>query len=334
MNEVREAMFYERGEDGKTFCRLCPKLCNIREGKTGFCRVRKNEGNTLYSLNYGHCAALAVDPVEKKPLYHFYPGRNILSLGTFGCNLHCGFCQNWQIAHSQPETREITPGQVAELAAKYAAGGDCIGVAYTYSEPFMWYEFVYETSKAVHQKGLQNVLVTNGYVNPEPLEKILPYIDAMNIDVKAFTDDFYKSNCAGMLDPVLRTVEISVPRCHVEITTLLVNSLNDSEEEIRELVKWVANLDPSPPLHFSRYFPGYKMDREATPLSTLEKAREIAREELDYVYIGNAPELGGNNTTCPHCGEILIERTGYYTRVGSLEKDKCGSCGQHINLVN
>ncbi len=330
---MQEAMFYEQDEGERTFCRLCPKLCNIREGKTGFCRVRKNEGGTLYSLNFGHCAALAVDPVEKKPLYHFYPGHSILSLGASGCNLHCGFCQNWNIAHSDPGTRPLSPGQAADLAAKYAAGGKCAGVAYTYSEPFMWYEFVYETSQKVREKGLKNVLVTNGYVNPEPLEEILPYIDAMNIDVKAFTDRFYKDNCAGRLAPVMRTVELSVPLCHVEITTLLVNGLNDSEQEIRKLVDWVAGLDPSLPLHISRYFPNYKMDREATPLSTMKKALEIAKEKLNYVYIGNAPELDSANTVCPHCGELLVKRTGYYVNIEALQGDRCTACGKQINLV-
>lgn len=330
---MREAMFYERDGSGKTFCRLCPKLCNIREGKTGFCRVRKNEEGTLYTLNFGKCTAVAVDPIEKKPLYHFYPGHDILSLGTFGCNLRCGFCQNWQIAHGDPDSRELSPRQVVELAVKYASAGDCVGVAYTYSEPFMWYEFVYETARELRERGLKNVLVTNGYVNPEPLEELLPYIDAMNIDVKAFTDDFYKSQCVGMLKPVLRTVEMSVSRCHVEITTLLVTGLNDLEEEIRKLVDWVAGLEPSPPLHFSRYFPNYKMEREPTPLRTLEKAREIAMEKLDYVYIGNAPELNGADTICPHCGEVLIERTGYYVRLKALDGHNCTRCGHQINLV-
>lgn len=330
---MREAMFYEKDDGGKAFCRLCPKMCSIREGKTGFCRVRRNEGGTLYTLNFGKCTALALDPVEKKPLYHFYPGRDILSLGTFGCNLHCGFCQNWQIAHGEPEARYLSPEQVAGLAAKYSAAGDCVGAAYTYSEPFVWYEFVYESARAVRDRGLKNVLVTNGYVSPEPLEELLPYIDAMNIDVKAFTGDFYKTTCAGTLKPVLRTVELSVSRCHVELTTLLVTGLNDSEDEIKRLVDWVAGIDPSIPLHFSRYFPNYKMDREPTPLRALQRAREIALEKLDYVYIGNAPQLEGADTLCPECGEVLIERTGYHTRIGALEGKTCANCGKNINLV-
>lgn len=329
---MREAMFYEKDGGGKTFCRLCPKLCNIREGKTGFCRVRKNEGGTLYTLNYGKCAALALDPVEKKPLYHFYPGYDILSLGTFGCNLRCGFCQNWQIAHGDPESRSLTPGQVAGLAARHAGGENCVGVAYTYSEPFMWYEFVFDCARAVRKKGLKNVLVTNGYVNPEPLKEILPCIDAMNIDVKAFTDDFYQAKCKGRLDPVLRTVEMAAGACHVEITTLLVTGLNDGEEEIKELVAWVAGLDPSIPLHFSRYFPNYKMDLEPTPLETLTRAREIALEKLDYVYIGNAPRLDGANTHCPDCGELLIKRTGYFIGTEGLAGRECSNCGRKIKI--
>lgn len=332
---MREAMFYEKGEKGekgKTFCRLCPKLCSIRDGKAGFCRVRKNEGGKLYSLNYGECAAIAIDPVEKKPLYHFYPKHNILSLGTFGCNLHCGFCQNWRIAHEMPRTNYLSPENVVELATRHKEGDMCIGVAYTYSEPFMWYEFVFETARLLKGKGLKNVLVTNGYVNPEPLKELLPYIDAMNIDVKGFTNQFYQSNCAGMLEPVMRTVEISSLQCHVELTTLLVTGLNDSDAEIEKLVDWVASISPGIPLHFSRYFPNYKMDVKPTPLERLQQARDIAMKKLDYVYIGNAPELNGANTICPHCDNVVIKRTVYNTDFSALNDNRCVHCGIAINL--
>lgn len=334
---MREAMHYERKAGGKVFCRLCPQACTIQEGRSGFCRVRKNVGGTLYSMNFGQCTAMAVDPVEKKPLYHFYPGRTILSLGTFGCNFRCSFCQNWQIAQGNPDSTDLSPDQVFEMAMRHSQKGNCIGVAYTYSEPLMWYEFVYETAAILRKRGLKNVLVTNGFINPGPLEELLPNIDAMNIDVKAFHNDFYKSICAGALDPVLRTVELAASRCHVEITTLLVSGLNDSEDEIKKLVDWIAGIDPSLPLHLSRYFPSYKLNSAATPLRTLERAREIAARKLKYVYLGNAPELGGENTICPQCGEILIERAGYHVHVKSLEKDpkgnRCTNCGYQVNIT-
>ncbi|MCF8011738.1 MAG: AmmeMemoRadiSam system radical SAM enzyme [Clostridiales bacterium] len=329
---MHEAMFYEK-DNNKTFCRLCPKLCTISEGKTGFCRVRKNIDGVLYSLNFGECAAMAMDPVEKKPLYHFYPGCSMLSVGTFGCNLHCGFCQNWQLAHGDPGTRYISPQQLAETAAAYSAEENCAGVAYTYAEPLMWYEYIYEASKAVREKGLKNVLVTNGYINPGPLQELLPLIDAVNIDLKAFTEEFYKSTCAGTLEPVMRTVELAAPACHLELTTLLITGLNDSENEVRELASWVASIDPDIPLHLSRYFPNYKMEREATSLSTLKRARDTAAEKLNYVYIGNAPSLDNSDTYCPHCGKMLVKRKGMNTQVKALNGNKCANCSKEINLV-
>lgn len=285
---MHEAMFYHPKEKGLLFCELCPKGCSIWEGQKGFCRVRENRHGVLYTLNYGKVSSSALDPMEKKPLYHFYPGTLILSLGTVGCNLRCGFCQNWQIAQGDPPTQNLTPGEAVELALEQRAKGlPCTGLAYTYSEPFMWYEYVYDTSRLAREAGLKNVLVTNGYVREEPLIKLLPYIDAMNIDVKGFTDSYYRENCAGQLEPVKRTVEIAQERCHVELTTLLVPGLNDSPEEIEELVAWVASLNPAIPVHFSRYFPNYKFDLPPTPLKTMEQAWEIAKKKLKYVHLGN-----------------------------------------------
>lgn len=331
---MKEALFYEKDEENRVFCRLCPRLCRIKEGGTGFCRVRKNQGGVLYSLNYGRVSSAAMDPMEKKPLYHFYPGSEIFSLGTFGCNLACGFCQNWQIAHATPPTAYLSPQEAVAAAQKYRdSGSPCVGIAYTYNEPFIWYEYVYDTARLAREKGLKNVLVTNGYVSEEPLREILPYIDAMNIDVKGFTAGYYREVCKGSLEPVLRTVEVAARHCHVELTTLLVPGLNDSEEEIRSLVDWVASLDPEIPLHFSRYFPNYKFALPPTPLSTLLKAREIAREKLKYVYIGNAPELGAGDTLCPSCGCTLIRRFGYHVQVEGLEGNRCRHCGEKIRVV-
>ena len=327
-------MFYESGPDERTDCKVCPRLCNIPPGKQGFCRVRENRDGTLYATNYGECSAQALDPIEKKPLYHFHPGSLILSLGTVGCNLRCGFCQNWNIAHESPPTTYLAPERAVELARQQKEKGyDCVGLAYTYSEPFMWYEYVYDTAKLARQAGLKNVLVTNGYISEEPLMALLPYIDAMNIDVKAFTDEFYKTNCAGRLDPVLRTVEIANKHCHIEVTTLLVTGLNDSPEEVDRLTDWLAALDPEIPLHFSRYFPNYKMNLPPTPLQSLSRAREAALKKLRYVYIGNAPELGASSTSCPGCDRTLIERQGYVVRAEEIPGGSCPACGEKIAVV-
>ncbi|MCL6635358.1 MAG: AmmeMemoRadiSam system radical SAM enzyme [Peptococcaceae bacterium] len=331
---MREAMFYEKKDGARVHCRLCPKLCTIREGHQGFCRVRQNRGGTLYPVNYGRVSSCGMDPIEKKPLYHFYPGHYILSLGTAGCNLRCGFCQNWEIAHGDPRTTEVTPQQVVELARRQGGRNrPNVGVAFTYNEPFMWYEFVWDTAPLIHQAGLKNVLVTNGYVNEEPLRRLLPYIDAMNIDVKGFTGEYYKENCAGRLEPVLRTVEIAHRQCHVELTTLLVTGLNDSRDEIRRLVEWVASLDPQIPLHFSRYFPNFEVDLPPTPLETLKTAYAIAREKLSYVYIGNAPQMDGSDTICPRCGATVIARTGYSISAAGLAKGRCARCGTGIPIA-
>ncbi|WP_027718451.1 AmmeMemoRadiSam system radical SAM enzyme [Desulfovirgula thermocuniculi] len=331
---MKEALFYEKGEGNSVFCRLCPRLCRIKEGGRGFCRARENRGGVLYAANYGRVSSAAMDPIEKKPLYHFHPGTEILSLGTFGCNLACGFCQNWQIAHADPPTRFLAPEAVVAAAMEQIARGvPCVGIAYTYNEPFIWYEYVYDTARLAREKGLKNVLVTNGYVREEPLREILPYIDAMNIDVKGFTAAYYREVCRGSLEPVLRTVELAARACHVELTTLLVPGLNDSPEEIRSLAEWVASLDPEIPLHFSRYFPHYKFDLPPTPLSTLLRARELAGEKLKYVYVGNAPELDAGDTTCPSCGATLIRRRGYRVQVAGLEGNACRSCGEKIKVV-
>lgn len=331
---MQEALFYDKSDDGRTLCRLCPKLCNIRPGHRGFCRVRKNDGGTLYAANYGQVTSLALDPIEKKPLYHFYPGSYILSLGTLGCNLKCGFCQNWRIAHGEPDSVYMSPREaVAAALSRKEKGYPNIGLAYTYSEPLMWYEYVYDTAKLAGESGLKNVLVTNGYVNPEPLLELLPYIDAMNVDVKGFSDRYYRDTCLGRLDPVMKTVELSHSRCHLEITTLLVPGLNDSPEEIRELARWVAGLNSNIPLHFSRYFPNFNLDIAPTPLETLKTAREIAGDYLNYVYIGNAPQLDAGKTCCPECGEVLLDRAGYNTRIAGIKGGKCQKCGARTGIV-
>ncbi len=330
---MREAMYWEKTQDEKVQCRLCPQKCVIAAGRKGFCRVRKNEGGTLFTVNYGKCSSYGMDPIEKKPLYHFYPGSYIFSVGTFGCNLRCGFCQNWTIAQGDPDTVITTPGKLVEIAAADHQGHRSVGIAYTYSEPFMWYEFVYDTARLAREAGLKNVLVTNGFVNPEPLALILPLIDAMNIDVKGFSDSYYNETCVGELHPVLRTVETASKQCHVEVTTLLVTGLNDSEQEITDLIDWLAGVDKEIPLHLSRYFPNYKMDLPPTPLDTMERAREIAMKKLSHVYLGNVPGSKANNTYCPECGEFLVGRGGDRAENKGLEDKKCRRCGRKINII-
>lgn len=293
------------------------------------CRARRNVDGKLVYLYYGRFSSIALDPIEKKPLYHFFPGSTILSLGAIGCNLACKFCQNWEIAQSETPTREITPETVAELALERRTD-DCIGVAYTYNEPLVGYEFVLDTARAVQDAGLQNVLVTNGEINPEPLGELLPYIDALNIDVKGFTEEYYRELCGGRLAPVLETARLAKRQSHVELTTLLIPGKNDAPEELKALVDWVADeLGEDTPLHFSRYFPQYRLNLPATPLETLEMAREIALRRLKFVYIGNAWELGEADTRCPECGKLVIERRGYQVE-SQLVDGHCPECGARI----
>lgn len=284
---ARQAMFYEKIEDSKVHCSLCPHGCVIKPGATGLCRARKNAGGELYSLNYARIASISLDRIEKKPLYRFRPGSMILSAGTFGCNLKCSFCQNWSIAHRDADTVELLPEVLADKALETLRQGN-IGLAYTYNEPSIWFEYVYDASRLAKERGLCNVLVTNGFISREPLELLLPYVDAMNIDVKAFTASFYKEVCRGALENVMETVGIAAGRCHVEVTTLVIPGLNDSPDEIGGLAEWLSGISPEIPLHLSRFFPDYKMtDRPPTPVKTLEAARDKALEKLKNVYIGN-----------------------------------------------
>ncbi len=251
----------------------------------GTCGVRINDNGRLYSLISGKATSIALDPIEKKPLYHYHPGEYILSLGTKGCNFHCSFCQNWQISQDlNVPAEDITSEEVVQKTKESKS----FGIAYTYNEPFIWYEFVLNTARLAKSNGLENVLVTNGYVNMEPLEEMLPYINAMNIDLKSINEDFYKKICKGELKPVLDCIKKSVKSCHIELTNLLIPSLNDSEEDIGRLVGWVyENAGPDTPLHFSRYFPCYKMKLPPTPRETLEMAKRIAEKKLKHVYLGN-----------------------------------------------
>lgn len=326
------AYFHWEGE--RVRCVLCPHDCLIPPGGAGRCRVRQHKpGQGLVATTYGHYTALALDPVEKKPLFHFYPGKTVLSLGTAGCNLRCQFCQNWQISQTDLASHHITVAEIVRLAKRYSQG-DCVGVAFTYNEPLMWYEFVLEAARAVQKAGLKTVLVTNGYLQPEPWQELLAYVDALNVDVKAFTDEFYRRVCGGSLAPVLENVQIARRHCHLELTQLIIPGYNDDLESIREFARWVgANLGRDTPVHFSRYYPNYRMDAPPTPVEILEKAREIASAWLDYVYLGNIGDTAASHTYCPRCGAVVVERSYYRVSRIYVREGACQVCGQDLPLV-
>jgi len=325
---MHPAKYYNVGTERQIQCQLCPHRCRLKDGQTGLCRVRRNVGGELYSTNYGACSALAVDPIEKKPLFHFYPGSEIFSVGTVGCNFACQFCQNWHIAQGEPKTYQISPAALVKQALD--VGGENIGIAYTYSEPGVWFEYVLDTAALAHRYRLKNVMVTNGFINPEPLTELLPYIDALNIDVKAFTETFYHCYCRGGLAAVKQTVELAARHSHVEVTTLIIPGLNDSEDEIAELAEWLANIRPDIPLHLSRYFPNYKLDLPPTPLASLERAYQTAKRYLSYVYIGNVFD-SRMNTHCPRCQTVVIDRLRGKSRLTPAKA--CPQCGQAISIT-
>ena len=291
----KEAKFYEINANNLITCNLCPHKCLIPADKTGICGVRRNDGKILIAESYGIVTSLALDPIEKKPLYHFYPGSKILSLGSYGCNFHCGFCQNHHISmdytdytdyaeHAQ--YHKLTPEEIAAASLEFAAREN-IGMAYTYNEPLINFEFIYDCAELILKQNQKNILVTNGYINPEPLEILLPFIQAMNIDLKSFNPRFYKE-IGGGLDGVMATVERAAKSCHVEVTTLVIPGKNDSVEEMQKLSKWLAGISKNIPLHISRFFPSHKWRHiSATPVETIYRLVDAARENLSYVYPGN-----------------------------------------------
>jgi pyruvate formate lyase activating enzyme len=293
--------------------------------------VRQNVGGTLRTLNYGQVSSAHLDPIEKKPLFHFHPGSLIYSLGTVGCNLACSFCQNWSISQEVVPTQSVRPEQVV-AAAREQRGN--IGIAYTYNEPFIWYEFVLDTARLAKGAGLSNVLVTNGYVNEEPLRELLPHIDAMNIDVKSVGETFYRELCRGRPEPPRRTAETAREAgCFVEVTNLVIPNWNDSEGDLQGLIDWVAGMGVDVPLHFSRYHPDYKLTEPATPTATLTKAREMALEKLRYVYLGNIWLPGGENTVCPGCSKVVVERSGFAVAQIAVKDGRCQFCGEGIPIA-
>lgn len=332
---MKEAMFYERIEEGKVKCFLCAHGCIISDRKQGICGVRENRGGTLYSLVYGRLISMNIDPIEKKPLFHFCPESKSFSIATVGCNFKCRHCQNYDIAQ-YPKGRlnipgeSVTPEQVVDAAEK--AG--CRSISYTYTEPTIFFEFAYDCARLAHERGIKNVFVSNGYTSPEAIKKIAPFLDANNIDLKG-DDEFYKKICGAGLQPVLDTIRLMKELgVWVEVTTLIIPSYNDSPEILNNIIDFIKSVDPAIPWHVTRFYPTYKLtDQPGTPVGTLRRAREMGLEKgLKYVYVGNVPGEGGENTYCPHCRELLIERIGYST-LNKMESGSCPACKKMIDGV-
>jgi pyruvate formate lyase activating enzyme len=327
---MTEARHWKALDGGRVRCELCPQFCQMADGGHGICLGRVNRGGTLYAENFARCVSVAIDPIEKKPLYHVCPGRAVVSIACNGCNLRCDFCQNWSISQETAPTTPLPPEELVELALAHGSPG----IAYTYTEPLVWFEYLLAAGELAHASGLRNFLVTNGIVNEAPLLELLPLVDAMNVDLKSMNAGFYKTYChVDGLDAVTRTVRLAAERSFVEVTNLVIPGLNDSEEEIRELVDFIASVNPTIPLHFSAYHPMHKMTVGPTPAATLERAREIARERLLYVYLGNVRLRDDSNTYCPDDGHLLVRRTGYAAEVVGIEKGKCDACGRQADFL-
>ena len=325
MNDQHPAKFYQSEENGLVSCKLCPHNCKISNNKTGICRVRKNINGKLYSLNYGKISSLGIDPVEKKPLYHFHPQADVLSLGSWGCNMSCEFCQNWQISQQQPQLREYSSAEIIQTAL----AKDINLLAYTYSEPTVFYEYMLETAKKASQEGLKNIMVSNGFINEKPLKTLIPFLDAANIDLKAFNNDFYRKHCNGGLEAVKNTIKLLSEEFHLEVTTLVVTDLNDDLEELEEIFSWLADINSEIPLHLSRYHPAYKLENPPTKLDLMKKAYKKAKNHLDHVYLGNTIIENTADTFCNNCGQKLIKRKTYNVE-NRLQKNKCPHCGAKL----
>jgi pyruvate formate lyase activating enzyme len=323
------ALYWKKEPDGKIRCLLCPNDCVIAEGRHGICRVRFNLRGALDIPFYGRISSVAVDPIEKKPLYHFHPGSRILSVGFVGCSFRCKFCQNHRISQgTDAETELIEPEKLVRLAERERS----FAIAYTYSEPLIHFEYVMDCARMARKHGIKNVLVSNGYIQPEPAEELIPLMDAANIDLKAADPEFYASETGGEMEAVKRFIGQAAGRMHLEVTTLVIPGKNDAPEQIDSSSRFLASLDPNIPFHLSCYYPQYKYDLPPTPPSTVKRLAETARKHLRFVYVGNAG-MEAANTVCPACGAVLVRRIGYSVSIGSLVDGKCGGCGIEIPII-
>jgi len=330
---MQEASFYKQLENRGVQCLLCPHGCILEPTQYGLCRTRINKNGKLYTESYGILSAISSDPIEKKPLYHFYPGRTILSIGSFGCNLSCDFCQNCEITQiDQKILSRHSHREPEDIVGKAALHRNNIGLAYTYNEPTVYFEYMIRCAALIKEQNLSNVMVTNGYINPAPLVQLIPYIDAFNVDLKSFRNLFYEKRSGASLAPVLESIRsIAKSEKHLELTFLIIPDLNDNDKEWEEMLKWISDhCGRDTVLHVSRYFPYFKMDKPPTPLSTIKRFIEMARERMDYVYPGNTPQLD-NHTYCPSCGNLLIERFLYNASVKGIgPAGSCSSCSKEI----
>ncbi|UCD64995.1 MAG: AmmeMemoRadiSam system radical SAM enzyme [Candidatus Zixiibacteriota bacterium] len=327
---IKTAAYYDAVGDATVICRLCPARCRLKDGQKGICDNRFNRGGVLVTDNYGELVTLAIDPIEKKPLYHFFPSRDILSTGANGCNLNCVHCQNWTISQQRVRTMYVPPEKLAEMAGQH----DSIGVAFTYTEPFIWYEYIMDVAPLLREKGLKVVLVTNGYINQEPLVPLMKFVDAANVDLKGMRPEFYKKMCKGRVEPVLDAISaLAREGVHLEITNLVIPGKNDSDRDLEDLTDFVASLSDCTPLHFSAYHPDYKLTIPPTPVSTMIRARDIGKRKLKYVYIGNIFVEGGSDTLCPACGHLLVRRNHFFTSLKGLSGSKCSNCDFETGII-
>ena len=325
-----EARFYKKLPEGGIECELCPRHCRITDLERGYCGVRENRADTYYTLVYGLPCAVNIDPIEKKPLFHFHPGTTAFSLATAGCNVNCKFCQNWEISQSRPEQTEnysLSVDDAVALCQKRSVPT----IAYTYSEPIIFYEYMYDMAARARQDGIKSVVITGGYIEKDPLDRLLPVVDAIKVDLKAIREEYYRDIVRGELQPVLdRLVQIKKSDVWLEIVYLIVPTLNDTDAEFAELARWIRDhLGNDTPVHFSRFHPQYLLTGlPPTPLATMDRAYQIARAEgLKFVYLGNVPGHAAESTYCPGCGEIIINRTGYKVDVVNLVDGACKACG-------
>ncbi|MBC35712.1 MAG: AmmeMemoRadiSam system radical SAM enzyme [Bacteroidetes bacterium] len=330
---MKKAAFFHKIDRKKVQCVLCPHKCVLLPDQKGICQVRKNVKGDLFTENYERLCSVALDPIEKKPLYHYFPGKNILSIGSVGCNLKCKFCQNFEISQSNVDESPYLKSYTSEEVIQFARHEqNNVGVAYTYNEPIVFYEYVLETAKHAHENGLKNVFVSNGYINPEPLEKLIPFIDAFSIDLKGFTKAYYEEMCSGNLEDVKKAIlQIKEAGKHIELTNLVVTDVNDQESDFYEMIKWIANsLGEETVLHISRYFPMFKFKNLPTSHSKLKILFKIAKQELDHVYIGNMRTDSEQNTYCPNCDSLLIKRSAYEVELMGMDQGSCIKCNTRV----
>ena len=334
--KLKEALYYDKLDNKTVHCHICPRNCIIPDGKRGFCGVRENRGGILYALSYGRLVAAHLDPIEKKPLFHFLPGSSVFSIATAGCNLRCKFCQNWEISQRKPDEVEYSYLEPQDLIKKVKESGSSV-IAYTYTEPTIFYEYMLDTAKLAKKEGIRNIMHSCGYINEKPLRELAKYLDAVNIDLKGFSEDYYAKIAEGSLGPVLNALKILREEgVHIEITNLVLPGYNDDPTMITRMCLWIKdNLGLQTPLHFSRFFPMYKLlSLNPTPVSTLEKARQIALDcGLKYVYIGNVAGNPAENTYCPRCKKAVVRRSGYTILEINLKDGKCKFCGEKIEGI-